>query len=651
MRTVSAPCCLLLGLMACGGDAPVPAIDVSRPECENLNPGSCMAPYPSSRYLVDDSDTSTGRRIEIPPEAMLRDRMGNGVDPAPYNRFDGFSVHTPIATVVDGGALDTSVLASETDIARSLAPDSPTVLLDADTGERVAHIAEIDEWPGGDPAQTTLYLRPIRPLAEDHRYVVAIRALTYEDGAPVPPSSYFAALRDGTTTSTDELEARRATFDEVFAILADAGIERATLIEAWDFRTGTLDGIRRDLLAMRDDALSRIGERGTTCTVETSEEDFGSSVIYRRFSGTFEVPLYAESEEPGARIVRGADGLPEFQGMGQARFVAIVPVSAAEAAGPVPVAIFGHGLLGEAPNLSVDEGEGGIGLEHPISTVFEEMGMAAIGTDYWGLSHLDITTLFEEVDDLSRLVEIPERLMQAMVNFITLSRNMKGDCGELAEWNVGGVRKIDTTDLRYLGVSGGAVNGSVFAALTPDIGRFAFVIGGTHWPTLISRSFAFAGFNLVLNSTYTDKRGRDILLAMSAHLWDLADGATFAPLILNEPLPGSPDKQLLLQTVLNDSYVNNLSSDYLARVAGLSHVTPSPYEPYEVPTTAYGDGLRSGQVMYDMGADPLLPGTRLPPDNGTHTNAIALTALREQLSSYLHDGTITSFCDGVCDPD
>ncbi len=645
---------IVAALSSCGeddapGDGATPAIDVRRPECENLNPGSCMAPWPSSRYLTQDPATATGWRIEIPTGAMLADRMGVHVDPAPYSQFDGFSRNTPIATAVDGGVLDTSTLAGQDDIGASLAADSPTVLLDTVTGERVAHMAEIDAWGGADPMRSTLYLRPIRPLEEDRRYAVAIRGLTYQDGTAVQPSAYFAALRDTDETSVDELEARRAHFEEIFGFLTSAGITRGDLIEAWDFRTGTAARARRDLRAMREDALSRIGDGGTECTVDTVETDFGHTYLYRRFSGTFEVPLYAESEEPGARIVRDADGMPVFQRMGTARFVAAIPHSAMAASEPVPLVVFGHGLLGEAPDIGLDDGEGGIRVEHPYTPLFEDIGMAAVATDWWGFSSADTSVLFDEIGEFSRFAELPDRMMQAMVNFLTLARNFKGGCRALAEWDVGGATVIDEATLHYVGTSGGSVLGSTFAALTPDIQRFVLIIGGTHWPTLMSRSFAFFPFNLALNGTYSNKRDRDIMLAMTAQLWDLADGANFAPLIMREPLPGSPDKQLLLPTVLNDALVNNVTSDYLARVAGFGHVMPSVYEPYDVPAAAYGDA--SGQVMYDLGVDPLEPGTVLPADNGVHAAAVTIDALRQQVGAYLRDGTIQSFCDGLCDPE
>jgi hypothetical protein len=329
--------------------------------------------------------------------------------------------------------------------------------------------------------------------------------------------------------------------------------------------------------------------------------------------------------------------------------VAIIPHSVAASAEPVPLVVFGHGLLGEAPDVGLDDDEGGLRVQNPYTPVFEEIGMAAVATDWWGLSDADTSILFAQIGDLSRFVEVPERLMQGMVNFITLARSFKGDCRELPEWEIDGTSAIDPATLHYVSTSGGSVLGSTFAGLTPDIERFVLVIGGAHWPTLVSRSFAFFPFNLALGGTYTDKRDRDIMLAMLAQLWDLADGANFAPLIMREPLPGSPEKQLLLQTVLDDALVHNLTSDYFARAAGLSHVAPSVYEPYDVPAGAYGDA--SGQVMYDLGAEPLAAGTVLPADNHAHTDAVTIPALRQQLGAYLRDGTIQSFCDGLCDPE
>ncbi len=61
---------------------------------------SCALPYPSDEFTVADPTSSTGRRIEMPPElvpAALLDQLGPGatIDDA-FGGADGFSAITPV---------------------------------------------------------------------------------------------------------------------------------------------------------------------------------------------------------------------------------------------------------------------------------------------------------------------------------------------------------------------------------------------------------------------------------------------------------------------------------------------------------------------------------------------------------------------------
>nr|MCU0672107.1 hypothetical protein [Myxococcota bacterium] len=144
---------------ASSDDAGRPGIDVSRPECENLDPTHCLMPYPSSRFLAADDDTATGFRVAIPTEALPLNQFEEPADPNTWNRFDGFS---PATSLIAGfeGKIDPTNLPAYDRIAESLGESSPTILIDAETGERVAHFAEIDEWYNADPDTTTFYVRP-----------------------------------------------------------------------------------------------------------------------------------------------------------------------------------------------------------------------------------------------------------------------------------------------------------------------------------------------------------------------------------------------------------------------------------------------------------------------------------------------------------
>ena len=111
--------------------------------------------------------------------------------------------------------LDDANLPPWWDYDASLAADSPTVILDMQTGERVAHFAEFDV-RFDDPEQVLMYLRPAARLDEDRRYAVAIRDLHYDDGSDVAASEVFAALRVAHLEIEDLYDIRGAL--EVLAI-------------------------------------------------------------------------------------------------------------------------------------------------------------------------------------------------------------------------------------------------------------------------------------------------------------------------------------------------------------------------------------------------------------------------------------------------
>ena len=200
----------------------------------------CLYPWPSSRYL-EPADTATGVRLALPPAAMpevvvFPDDSIDGadltqqqtreliaalivgdrapLDPTPFDTHDGFSptvqilMHFPGRVDLVSSGVSRLLPETRTFDRRSLDPDSPTVLVDADTGEWIPHFIENDfratpEYQarqvfGGDflDQQATI-LRPGRSLIPGHRYIVAVRDLVHPDGTPVEAEAVFAALRDG----------------------------------------------------------------------------------------------------------------------------------------------------------------------------------------------------------------------------------------------------------------------------------------------------------------------------------------------------------------------------------------------------------------------------------------------------------------------
>jgi len=112
--------------------------------CDPLTPTYCGFPYPNDYWTVADSTTATGLRLALPEETMPANGGGQRSNPDAFNEMDGFSpgiaamTHFPGATVMGLATPDT--------IGDSLVESSPTVILNAETGDRVPHWVDLDEW-------------------------------------------------------------------------------------------------------------------------------------------------------------------------------------------------------------------------------------------------------------------------------------------------------------------------------------------------------------------------------------------------------------------------------------------------------------------------------------------------------------------------
>ena len=128
----------MLFLAACGDRDLITPV-----QCNPLGGARCITPWPAAIYEVDDTASTTGRRLDIPAGALPTNVDNIPIEPTLYNAYDGFSPAMPITTAFSTG-IDGSNLASFRDIGKSITPDSPTVLIDMSTGELVPHFAELD---------------------------------------------------------------------------------------------------------------------------------------------------------------------------------------------------------------------------------------------------------------------------------------------------------------------------------------------------------------------------------------------------------------------------------------------------------------------------------------------------------------------------
>jgi len=165
------------------------ALALANPDnCEVLNGASCMLPYPSDVFLTEDLTRPAGfnpLRVDVDASALPA-VTGPALDPAPYNELDGFSPTVQILMHFPGAGVDLALsnasrllppgspvsppyVDTRTYDGTSLLSNSPSLLIDAQTGERVLHFLEVDARADGNPARQSLILRPGRALTPGRR--------------------------------------------------------------------------------------------------------------------------------------------------------------------------------------------------------------------------------------------------------------------------------------------------------------------------------------------------------------------------------------------------------------------------------------------------------------------------------------------------
>ncbi len=625
---------ILIFASACGDDDPLEGIAA---ECNPLGGAECVTPWPSSIYEVEDSSTATGVRLDFPEGALPTNEDDIALDPAPLNRRDGFSPAVQIFTAFPGG-VDPQNLVGQHDIANSLTDASPTVLIDMSTGERVAHFAEIDANEQYDPDIQALYIRPAFRLKGATRYAVGIRSsLQSAQGGPLPVPPGFQAIRDGADTSHERLERIRPRYDEIFAAFEDAGIPTDDLVLAWDFTTSSDESLHRDMLAVRDAGLEQMGDDAANMGY-TVDADDPSGDLARLIIGKFDSPYFLTGTHGRDGMEWGADGKPVSQGTESYDFVGLVP-TCATSADPVPIVIFGHGFFG-----STDEARG----DH-VRRVADELCVVVLATEWVGMRTDDVGAAAMALNNANKLPEFSDLIMQGILNFITLTQLAHGKLStELLVDAEGPI--VDPTKIYFYGISQGHILGNTFMAYDPIIQRAALHNGGGAWSLMFERSIHWGLYGTMVRGAYPGSLRMILMMGIMQMGLDYTDPINVAPGFFDDPIPGTPPKQLLTSMSLDDMAVPNLSSMLLERTIGLPVLEPAVMVPYGM--TSEPGPLTNGFVIWDEDPEPKPHETNAlnEQDNGTHGSVRQRNKYVEQLDIYLHTGEVVHTCgEGPCD--
>ena len=608
-------------------------------ECDDLDTSSCLLPWPNDRFARADDATPTGLRVDLPADGVPVNDDGVPIEVADQNRSDGFSPSSMPMVVVPGLDLEASGLPPSTDIGASLAEDSPLVLLDVTTGERVAAWAELDA-ASDDPTRAPLIVVPATALLEGHTHVVALRGLATGDGQAVDPNQAYL----------DRLNDPDAHTQLLIDALDTAGMEAADFDVAWSFTVASGEALSGRLRHMWDETQRSIEQRRPDLTVAEAETSGNLTTL----SGTFDVPNYLTGdggpgetmnlEDPSADDAAGEArdganpaGVPRPNGTLAAEFLCTVPTPPpAEQPAPgtpgAPVVLYGHGLLGSKDEV------------RSIGALGASVGIAFCALDWIGMSAADVPSVVDALADLSQFRTVPDRLQQGHLAWLTFGRLLATanvTNFDPAFFGANDTPLLDPRRISFLGASQGGILGGAPSALTEDWGQVILGVPGMGYNLLLPRSIDFDRFAPAIEESYPDPLDRAIARELIQMLWDRGENAGWAQHLTHDTYDGVPEKNVLLLEAFGDHQVANVSTEKLARTLGLPRRAPTlapdrsnDVEPFfgidEIEALPTGG---SGLVVWDF-QTPAPPANNVPPREGddphsklaTEAGALAMVA-------------------------
>ena len=591
---------------------PADAAPLLAAACDPLVPTQCGYPFPSNVYLVPSATTTTKMHVAIPKEAMPLTKTQGRLDPAIVADSDGFSPGQGILTHLPGATI--TGLPTQDTIPMSITTKSPTILLNADTGELVPHWAELDEEFGNDADSARAFMiRPAVRLADATRYIVAIRNVVDTTGAPLAPTPVFQALRDGKPSCDPSVALRQMLYTDIFAKLAAAGIDRSSLQLAWDYTTASRQNNTQWFLSMRDDALSKVGMMGpsyvlfppapagttpdpatspscnnlTVSTANPAEtaalspseigsghcsQDSPNPHIWRRFFGLMTVPIYTTTPNPGASMSFGPDGMPAQNGVAQYEFEVEIPMSATTTKAGSPIQN-GHGLLGDKT-----EGDNSY-----LATIDDQGDFVSVAVDLIGMCSDDNDTVINALSTNPILFKDDiGRQHQGILNELLSMRMMNGLAKDPATFYMG-QPTIDPTNHYYRGDSQGGIFGTTYMAVSTDVTRGVVGEPGAPYNILLNRSVDFGPFFALLQLTYETSRDIQGLLGLLQMVWDRTEPDGYIPYIATNNLPNTPAHQILIHDNVGDYQVTPLGAHIIARAVGAQNLSPTNRDLYGIP--------------------------------------------------------------------
>ena len=198
------------------------------------------------------------------------------------------------------------------------------------------------------------------------------------------------------------------------------------------------------------------------------------------------------------------------------------------------------------------------------SRMYDTYGFTYFATDMLGMGRVTTTPQSQSCFWTFLFPWLSDYLHQGMLNRLLATRTMLRQFGTHPEILSLGVTMADT-DVRYWGLSGGAILGGSFAALSPDVTKAALGVFGMNWVSVLWRSRQFLPLFVTLMTPYPNRLDQIVTFGSLQILWDPTDSVSYMRNLVDSPIAGHPTTQVLLDVTEGDQSVPPILAENVAR--------------------------------------------------------------------------------------
>lgn len=504
--------------------------------CDDIEPGFCLLPWPSSAFLAPSDDTPTGVALALAPD-VLADDEGLALVSA-----DGFSRITPIVLALPPGA-------SPADYRLRLFLAEPGPDFGAELPvDVVLHGARSPR----DPQALVGY--PRAPLAANAEHLALLEALTDDALGAMPPTRPVElALRRGAPPTTDAEAQTLAHFAPARLLLAGTDLDPTRVARLFDFVTRSAEDPRAPVRHMAALARAAIDDGSATITLERANLGDGPKALI--LEGTI-----AGLPDPFAPAASSPPSSPATYSV---PFRVVIPAGT----GDYRFVMYSHGASGSVRDTAFDD-------------LITSAGAAKVNVEIDGWTEATIP------DSIGGLLvplvgtdNIVTRMRRSLAGIAAIQRAVEGRLGDLLSAptllgvdNPEAGRRPRTDTPIWTGGSLGGVIGAVYGNLEPSIAGGVLNVPGagfTHW---LAQSSFTSLLDLALAARYPAMVDQQVVVALAQTLWDQVDGAAWADARETPPV-------FLVQMSVGDPIMPNIGTAMVARAFAAVMTLPDDQDP------------------------------------------------------------------------